>query len=52
MSTGGARASNRIFDVFARDDHKEMLSPSELKLLSEWLDIGGQYYNTPFYQQP
>jgi len=52
MSTGGARASNRFFDVFERDDHKQMLSPSELKLLSEWLDIGGQYYNTPFYQQP
>jgi hypothetical protein len=52
MSTGGARASSRFFDVFQRDDHKQMLSPSELKLLSEWLDIGGQYYNTPFYQQP
>jgi len=52
MSTGGARASNRFFDVFERDDHQQMLSPSELKLLSEWLDIGGQYYNTPFYQQP
>jgi hypothetical protein len=52
MSSGGARASNRFFDVFERDDHKNMLSPSELKLLSEWLDIGGQYYNTPFYQQP
>lgn len=52
MSTGGARSSNRFFDVFKRDDHQNMLSPSELKLLSEWLDIGGQYYNTPFYQQP
>ena len=52
MSTAGARASNRFFSVFERDDHKNMLSPSEFKLISEWLDIGGQYYNTPFYQQP
>jgi hypothetical protein len=52
MSTAGARASNRFFAVFERDDHKNMLSPSEFKLISEWLDIGGQYYNTPFYQQP
>jgi hypothetical protein len=52
MSTGGARSSRRFFDVFKRDDHKDMLSPSELRLISEWLDIGGQYYNTPFYQLP
>jgi hypothetical protein len=24
------------------------LSPSELRLISEWLDIGAQYYNNPF----
>ena len=29
-------------------DHSGMLSPAELRLLSEWLDIGGQYYNNPF----
>ncbi|XPF94815.1 hypothetical protein ACM9HF_02065 [Colwellia sp. RE-S-Sl-9] len=52
MSTQGARASSKFFDVFERDDHRNMLSPSERKLLSEWLDIGGQYYNTPFYQLP
>jgi len=52
MSTGGARASAGFFDVFERIDHQNMLSPSELKLLSEWLDIGAQYYNTPFYQLP
>ncbi|MEM6583839.1 MAG: hypothetical protein AAF699_21370, partial [Pseudomonadota bacterium] len=29
-------------------DHTGMLSPAELRLLSEWLDIGAQYYNNPF----
>ncbi|MGJ8693662.1 MAG: hypothetical protein ACSHW0_14440 [Thalassotalea sp.] len=52
MSPNGARASNRFFEVFERLDHQDMLSATEIKLLSEWLDIGGQYYNTPFYQQP
>ena len=52
MSTAGARASRRFFRALARDDHQNILSASEIKLLSEWLDIGAQYYNTPFYQQP
>ncbi len=29
-------------------DHSDMLSPAELRLLSEWLDIGAQYYNNSF----
>lgn len=29
-------------------EHTGMLSPAELRLLSEWLDIGAQYYNNPF----
>jgi hypothetical protein len=29
-------------------NHNGMLSPAELRLLSEWLDIGAQYYNNPF----
>jgi len=29
-------------------DHQGLLSASELRLLSEWLDIGAQYYNNPF----
>jgi Hydrazine synthase alpha subunit middle domain len=29
-------------------DHRGMLSEAELHLLSEWLDIGAQYYNNPF----
>ncbi len=30
------------------DDHFNYLTPAELKLLSEWLDMGGQYYNDIF----
>jgi hypothetical protein len=29
-------------------DHNGMLSAAELRLISEWLDIGAQYYNNPF----
>ena len=28
-------------------DHSAMMTSSELKLISEWLDIGAQYYNDP-----
>jgi hypothetical protein len=52
MSAQGARASSRFFDEIetATDgvDHRDFMSPSELRLLSEWLDIGAQYYNDPF----
>ncbi len=52
MSTDGALASV-FFGRFEADimcqtvDHKAMLSTHEKKLLSEWLDIGAQYYNDP-----
>ena len=29
-------------------DHRGLLTPAELRLISEWLDIGAQYYNDPF----
>jgi hypothetical protein len=49
MSTNGARASNRFFSPFeSGGSHGGWLSPAERKLLAEWLDIGGQYYNNPF----
>lgn len=48
MSVNGARFS-RFFGVFAAGgSHEGFLKPSELRLISEWLDIGGQYYNNPF----
>lgn len=29
-------------------DHRGLLSPSELRLISEWIDIGTPFYNNPF----
>lgn len=49
LSVEGARASGRFFALFANNaSHQGRLSADELRLLAEWLDIGGQYYNTPF----
>ncbi len=48
MSANGANSSY-FFDRFdAGGSHAGWLSNAELRLLSEWLDIGGQYYNNPF----
>jgi hypothetical protein len=49
MSPAGANASNAFFSRFdAGATHAGYLTPDELKLISEWLDIGAQYYNDPF----
>lgn len=49
MSANGARASSRFFNMFeAGQPHAGYLSVHELRLISEWLDIGAQYYNNPF----
>jgi hypothetical protein len=51
MSAGNARGS-RFFSVMNNATHAGMLSTAELRLLSEWLDIGAQYYNDPFFPTP
>jgi hypothetical protein len=49
MNAGDARGSTRFFSRFAAGgSHAGDLSPAELSLLSEWVDIGAQYYNNPF----
>ena len=55
MARGSARGSARFFNVFTTFnagtqtvDHRGFLNESELKLLAEWLDIGGRYYNNAF----
>ena len=54
MAAGDAGASVaflRMFDGTFHDpvlDHTGFLTTGELRLISEWLDIGGQYYNDPF----
>ncbi len=49
LDVSAANNSDRFFSVFmAGGTHSGRLNEAELKLLSEWLDIGGQYYNNPF----
>lgn len=49
MRSAGANASTRFFSRFGPGgSHAGYLSEAELRLLSEWLDIGAQYYNDPF----
>jgi hypothetical protein len=49
MSAAGANASNAFFSRFdAGGTHAGRLTADELKLISEWLDVGAQYYNDPF----
>ncbi|KKO44095.1 hypothetical protein WG68_17415 [Arsukibacterium ikkense] len=49
MRAGSALASVAFFQRFAQGgSHQGYLSPAELRLLSHWLDMGGQYYNSPF----
>lgn len=49
MRTAGARNSAVFMNRFeAGESHAGYLSPAELKLISEWLDLGAQYYNNPF----
>ena len=49
MSAGSARASVRFFSLFVPGgSHEGRLTAAELKLVSEWLDLGAQYFNDPF----
>ena len=51
MTASNARNS-RFFAVMNNGTHAGMLTTAELRLLSEWLDIGAQYYNDPFPPTP
>src|SRR5690349_13900564 len=52
MSANGANASGRFFSKMQGTggtvNHRDFMSSSELRLVSEWLDIGAQYFNDPF----
>ena len=49
ISTNGALSSPRFINLFEEGGaHEEYLTKAELKLLSEWLDLGAQYFNNPF----
>jgi Hydrazine synthase alpha subunit middle domain len=50
-SAAGSTAFFRMFDGSFHDpvlDHTGYLSPAELRLIAEWLDIGAQFFNDPF----
>lgn len=49
MTVAGALASDGFFAPFGQGlSHDGYLSDAELRLISEWLDVGAQYYNNPF----
>ncbi len=49
-SANGALSSQFMsrFAAGSASTHAGWLSPDELRLVSEWLDIGAQYFNNPF----
>ena len=49
LRAGSASASTAFFSIFAPGgSHAGRLTPAELKLVSEWVDSGAQYFNDPF----
>ncbi len=49
LNAGSARGSPAFFSRFAAaGSHAGYLTAAELRLLSEWVDIGAQYFNNPF----
>ena len=50
MTVNGARSSAAFFNRFSQvgDQHLNMLTAAEIRLISEWLDMGAQYFNNPF----
>ncbi|MCF6338306.1 MAG: hypothetical protein L3J84_10220 [Gammaproteobacteria bacterium] len=57
MRVRGAAASSRFFNRFTTTgvgtvEHMGLLTPAELRLLYEWLDIGAQYFNNTFDAPP
>lgn len=48
MSVAGSRAGTFMAKFLPGGSHEGFLTPAELKLIAEWLDLGAQYYNDPF----
>jgi hypothetical protein len=47
-SANGGLSAQFMSRFASSGKHPGYLSPAELRLLSEWLDIGAQYFNNPF----
>jgi len=49
MTVAGANASSIFFSILdPGGSHADYMTPAELRLIAEWLDIGAQYFNNPF----
>ena len=49
MSSGDAQTTYPTPAITASvPDHSKMLNASEKRLVAEWIDLGGKYYNDPF----
>jgi hypothetical protein len=49
LTANGALLSTLFFSRFAPgQSHEGYLTPAELRLIAEWVDLGAQYYNDPF----
>ena len=53
LLAGGSARSAYPTPVASADvpDHATLLNAAEKRLLAEWMDLGGQYYNDPFHPQ-
>jgi hypothetical protein len=53
LSVQGAYFTPGFFNRFSSTgSHPNWLSAAELRLIAEWVDLGGQYYNDPFSSVP
>ncbi|MDH5182047.1 MAG: hypothetical protein OEY07_20480, partial [Gammaproteobacteria bacterium] len=66
ISGGNANGSNAFFNELENDstvalptplpgnkyDHRGLMTAAEMKVLSEWIDMGAQYYNDPTSSLP
>ena len=53
LNVAGALMSPKFFTLFRpAGTHAGRLTDVELKVIREWIDIGGQYYNDPFVVPP
>ncbi len=48
LSANGANGSSFFSKFDSGGSHVGRLSAAELRLIAEWIDTGGQYYNNPF----
>ena len=48
MSSSDARTAHPTPAVSSTLDHSTLLNAAEKRLVAEWIDLGGKYYNDPF----